>query len=266
MKWINIKLKEMEYLWIFYMPKDLEPVTSIMAIIYGRFSICESKFSETVWNVTFVPIFSALTLYTLTWPDGPARLKSCGLNWRAPIPVLTNRKHLPIVDKRCSLGQPRQSNRREKKRKKKKRKKKYTHTLTHKQIHWKPIPSTVMSNMSHIKFYKNLPSFWRAFKVIEPSWSVAIFFLRDHRLSCTDFIKFWSWNLLCTWSEWEVVPYLKWSCPIRSPVAVHGGECYKLILLSICMPMLGICGNLRDRGWALHPPPKMFPNSLKNSF
>ncbi len=34
---------------------------------------------------------------------GRVRLKSPGLIWGAPIPVLTNRKYLPIVDKKCAL-------------------------------------------------------------------------------------------------------------------------------------------------------------------
>ncbi len=36
-------------------------------------------------------------------PYWPARLKSPGSIWGAPIPVLTNRKYLRTVDKKCAL-------------------------------------------------------------------------------------------------------------------------------------------------------------------
>ncbi len=43
--------------------------------------------------------------------SGRARLKSPGSIWVAPIPVLTNRKYLPIVDKKCGLDRLGPSNR-----------------------------------------------------------------------------------------------------------------------------------------------------------
>ncbi len=42
---------------------------------------------------------------------GHARLKSPGSIWGAPIPVLTNRKYLPIMDKKCALDRLGRSNR-----------------------------------------------------------------------------------------------------------------------------------------------------------
>ncbi len=41
---------------------------------------------------------------------GRARLRSPGSIWGAPIPVLTNRKYLPIVDKMCALDRLGRSN------------------------------------------------------------------------------------------------------------------------------------------------------------
>ncbi len=43
--------------------------------------------------------------------NGRARLKSPGSVWGAQIPVLTNRKYLPVMDKRGTFSRPRRCNR-----------------------------------------------------------------------------------------------------------------------------------------------------------